>query len=84
MKEPFGLQIVMGLVVGQRFRTGALIVQKVSCTAGVGNSGGGNKRRIGRQGRTYRLRDKGRRRKQAIEAILLPSLPSIGFPCCHS
>jgi hypothetical protein len=46
MREPFGLQIVMGLVVGRRFRTGALMVQKwavqpVSAIAGVGMKGGG-------------------------------------------
>jgi hypothetical protein len=45
MREPFGLRIVMGLVVGRRFRTGALMVQKwavqpVSAIAGVGRRGG--------------------------------------------
>jgi hypothetical protein len=45
MREPFGLRIVMGLVVGRRFRMGALIVQKwavqpVSAIAGVGTRGG--------------------------------------------
>jgi len=43
-----------------KIEDGCIYGTEVGGTAGVGNSGGGNVWRTGRQGRTYRLRGRGR------------------------